>query len=50
MKDSYYEKYLSGTPEANENWKNVLKKKEKTYIEKYGSVKNYYQITYDKIT
>ena len=50
MKDSYYEKYLSGTPEANENWNKVLKKKEKTYIEKYGSVKNYYQITYDKIT
>lgn len=49
MKDAYYEKYLSGTKEANENWNNVLEKKKKTYIEKYGSVKNYYQVTYDKI-
>lgn len=49
MKDAYFKKYLSGTDEANENWNKVLKKKEQTYIEKYGSVKNYYQVTYDKI-
>lgn len=50
IKDAYYNKYLSGTKEANENWNKVLEKKKKTYIEKYGSLKNYYQITYDKIT